>query len=257
MKSKVKSKKMILLGLGISVVLIGGLLAFLMGGNMDEFSSRIPEVEKSQYMDHGEDLRNVRYGEIIPIFRKGTKLYVEVYNSKGSNELPQELWEKLDAESMEEEFGAMKVILNGPRYIMFNDVYSYGKTSEGKLANFGGIEMKQLAVLKSNIFSGTVGDKVYKENVVNRETIFEYWKGNMVYELTSPDGSVYRMQSYSQHIEPTLTIDDLETLGSRLDLPKGWTYSARVLEEDSILKADGAAYVINDELGNSYQKIND
>lgn len=254
---KVKSKKTVILGLGILVVLIGGLLAFLMGGNMDEYLNRIPEVEKSQYMDHGEDKRNLRYGEIIPVFRKGAKLYVEVYNTMGSNELPQELWDKLDADEMKEEYDAMTVILNGPRYWVLNDIYGEGTTSEGKVANFGGIEMTQRAVLKSNIFSGTVGDKVYKENVVNRETTFEYWKDNMVYELTSPDGSIYRMQSYSQYIEPTLTIDDLETLGSRLDLPKGWTYSARVLEEDSTLKAGGEAYVINDELGNSYQKIND
>ena len=30
---------------------------------------------------------------------------------------------------------------------------------------------------------------------------------------------------------------------------------ARVLTEDSELEADGLAYVINDDLGNSYQKI--
>ena len=52
-----------------------------------------------------------------------------------------------------------------------------------------------------------------------------------------------------------LTIADLETLGERLTLPDGWRYETRVLTEDSELKADGLAYVINDDLGNSYQKI--
>ncbi len=40
-----------------------------------------------------------------------------IYNTVGSNELLQELWEKIDAEAMKKEFGAEKVLLNGPRDI--------------------------------------------------------------------------------------------------------------------------------------------
>ena len=249
--------KKVLIGLVIIVLIAVGVLVYLFGGNMKEFANSIPEVEKTQYMDNVQDKRNLRYGEIIPVFSKGAKLYVEVYNTMGSNELPQELWEKLDADEMAKTYDATKVILNGPRYWVLNEIAGANQTAEGKVADFEGIEMTQRAVLYSNIFSGTVGGKTYKENVVNRSTTYEYWKGNMVYELIAPDGSVYRMQSYSQQIDPTLTIDDLETLGSRLKLPKGWKYSAKVLKEDSILKANGEAFVINDDLGNSYQKIVD
>ena len=63
------------------------------------------------------------------------------------------------------------------------------------------------------------------------------------------------MQSYAQIVDPPLTIDDLETLGVRLELPEGWGYQARVLTDDSELIADGLAYVINDDFGNSYQKV--
>ena len=38
-------------------------------------------------------------------------------------------------------------------------------------------------------------------------------------------------------------------------LPDGWAYQARVLTEDSELKVDGLAYLINDNLYNSYQKV--
>ena len=65
------------------------------------------------------------------------------------------------------------------------------------------------------------------------------------------------MQSYSHIVDDTLTIDDLETLGDRLDMPEGWSYEARALSEDSALIADGLAFVLNDELMNSYQKILD
>lgn len=253
MKNKVTKK--ILVSGAIIIVIISGVMLYLFGGNMDEFADSIPGVEKSQYITHAEDKRDLRYGEVIPVYRKGAKLYVEVYNTMESNELPQELWEQLDADEMKEAYGAEEVLLNGPRYWVLNSIVGAGTTSEGKVANFGGIEMTQRAVLHSNIFSGTVGDKFYEENVVNRETTYEYWKGNMVYELISPEGAVYRMQSYSQEMDPTLTIDALETLESQLELPEGWTYRARVLEEDSIMKANGKAFIINDELGNSYQKI--
>ena len=52
-----------------------------------------------------------------------------------------------------------------------------------------------------------------------RETTYRYFKDNMVYELTSPKGEVYRVQSYAQ----------LEDLGERLDLPEGWSYKAKIL----------------------------
>lgn len=90
---------------------------------------------------------------------------------------------------------------------------------------------------------------------VQRTTTYLYKAGYVVYELSLPDGDVHRMQSYSQMADPTLTIDDLETLGERLELPEGWSYQARVLSEDSELKADGLAYVINDDLFNSYQMV--
>jgi len=77
----------------------------------------------------------------------------------------------------------------------------------------------------------------------------------MVYELTSPKGEVYRMQSYAQLEDPTLTLEQLKHLGERLDLPEGWSYNAKILKQNSKMEANGIAYVINDELGNSYQKI--
>jgi len=63
------------------------------------------------------------------------------------------------------------------------------------------------------------------------------------------------MQSYSQIVDPNLTIDSLERLDEQLELPEGWRYEARRLTNDSVLKADGLAYVINDNLLNSYQKV--
>ena len=241
----------------INEIVIGVLFAILVlgCGSTTDYSNRIPAVEKSQFIKHADDWRNLRYGEIIPVFKDKAKLNVEVYNSVTCNELPQEQWAKLDAEKMAKAYGAKTVILNGPRYWLINKMEGRGKSRSGKVVNFGGIEIKLVATLNSNIFSGTVGDKFYEENEVKRETTYHYHKDNMVYELTSPKGEVYRMQSYTSMKDATLTIEKLENLGERLDLPKGWSYKAKILKENSEMAANGIAFVINDELGNSYQKI--
>ena len=39
-----------------------------------------------------------------------------------------------------------------------------------------------------------------------------------------------------------------------MELPEGWSFEARILEEDLDLVADGEAVVIQDELENTYQR---
>jgi hypothetical protein len=63
------------------------------------------------------------------------------------------------------------------------------------------------------------------------------------------------MQSMSQIVDPTLVPDDLAALGTRLELPPGWTYEARRLDEDLRLTTDNDAVVLQDELQNSYQRV--
>lgn len=251
-----KSKKKILITSSIFLLVIAGLGLYLFGGNMDEFSNRIPEVKKSQFIEHPKDWRNLRYAEIVPVFRSGGKFYVEVYNTIGSNECPQDLWDKLNADKLAKAYGAEKVILNGPRYWTLNQLDERGVSSDGKIANFGGIEMTQRATMQSNIFTGTVGSKFYTENAVQRETTFHYWKNNRVYELISPEGGIYRMQSYCTIRDKSLSINNLEQLAEKLQLPEGWEFKTYVLNQNEELIANGIAYVINDNLGNSYQKVN-
>lgn len=215
----------------------------------------IPAVAATQSMTIPDDLRNVRYCEIIPVFQEGTTLNVEVYNTLGLNDCPDDAWKKLNAESMAEQYGARVVKLNGPRYWVLNKLVGSGATRNGKVVDFGGIQMTLRATLQTKIWQGSVGDKFYTPNEVHRTTVFTYRAGNRVYELKAPNGDVYMMQSYSQIVDPKLTMDDLEKLGSRLKLPQGWTYGARVLDADIELKADGIAYVINDDFYNAYQRV--
>jgi hypothetical protein len=218
-------------------------------------AATIPAVTPSQSMALPADLRDYRYCEIMPAIQSGLTLNIEVWNTMSLNDCPADLWAKLDANAMAEQYGASLVILNGPRHWLFNKVTAGGTTAAGKFADFGGIEMKQLATLQMNIWQGSAGGTFYIPNQVDRTTVFTYWAGNQIYELISPDGDTYVMQSYAQIVDPNLTINDINMLGERLNLPKGWKYQARTLDADLELTANGVAYVLQDDLQNSYQKM--
>jgi hypothetical protein len=98
--------------------------------------------------------------------------------------------------------------------------------------------------------------KPYTENPVARTSVFRYMKGRNVYELVSPEGAVYAMQSFSMQVDPKQTISSLPSLGSRLHLPQGWSFRVVKPEADLTLEAKGRALVLQDDLENSYQRIN-
>ncbi len=219
------------------------------------YGQGIPTVTQTQFMMPPDDLRDFRYCMIIAAFRKGLNVNIDLYNSMSLNDCPTAAWNALDQEELKKTYGAVEIRMNGPRFWVLNQISGTEVTATGQIVDFGGIEMQRISQLEVSIFQGSSGSEPYEENEVQLSTRYSYHANNMVYELSSPNSEVYRMQSYSQIIDPNLSINDLESLGERLNLPAGWTYNARVLTEDSELKADGLAFVINDDLGNSYHKI--
>ena len=201
----------------------------------------VPEVAQTQFATPPADIRNYRYCEIIPAFRTRLTFMAEIYSTIDLNECPADLWSDLDKDAMKQSYDAVDVKLNGPRYWVVNKIEGEGETATGKTAGFGGIEMGLRALIETKLWEGTEGSALYTDNQVQRSTTFNYNSGEMVYELTSAEGGVYRMQSYEQIIDATLTIDDLEMLGARLELPEGWSFEARVLTDDDLLIADGLA----------------
>jgi hypothetical protein len=125
----------------------------------------------------------------------------------------------------------------------------------GNVVSFDGLQARFLADLPisfSSVMQG--GAQAYTENAVQRTTRYLFKKGRTIYELISPQGTHYVMQSYSQIIDPTLSEADLAYLGSRLTLPVGWSYKTKVLHQDYVMQTSGTAYVLQDNLKNSYQK---
>lgn len=215
--------------------------------------SAAPQVSKA--------LRDVRYCEVIPSVRDKATIVTTVYNTLGLNDCPADAWATLTEEGVMEQYGADAVKLNGPRHWMMDEIIGSGSTTDSPVFTFGadpGIAMQQRAVIETKVNESTVGDQLYVPNEVQRDTVFAYDAGQPVFELTDPDGHVYMMQSYSQIVDPSLSYDQLAGLGSRLQLPAGWSFSTRTLDERvelSTAATNGTAYVINDDLLNSYQRV--
>lgn len=200
------------------------------------------------------NLRNQRYCEVLIGKRDWLKLEVRVFNTQGLNLCPEAQWSALTKESIAKAYDASFAILNGPRYWMMDEIQAAGNTVNDVKETFGGIEMNLRATIQLSLLKQFIGSKHFTPNEITRTTNFVYKAGGAIYELTSPAGDVYVMQSYSQIVNPALNIKDLPVLSEQLKLPAGWTYRSRVLEQDLSLVANGVAYVLQDNLSNSYQR---
>jgi hypothetical protein len=236
--------------LGISLV-----TAALLGLASTATIAGVPAVRATQSLPRPADMHDVRYCEVIPVFRDGASLNVEVYNTITLNDCPAVLWKQLKSDALSKQFDATQVKLNGPRYWVMNRIDGSGDSVSGKVADFGGIQMRQVATLNMKLWQINAGDKPYEEMTVQRSTVWVYSKGTTVYELINPKGDVYLMQSYAQIVDPNMNLQKLDQLGPRLKLPKGWSYRTRVLFQELGLKANGKAHIVQDDFQNTYQKV--
>ena len=196
------------------------------------------------------DMRGVRYGEVLGVYLRESGLQAEVYGTQMLNDCPQELWEKLDATAIAADLGAVFVKLNGPRYWLLDGLGTKVAVVDPVFRDFGGITMRRIAVvdLGNDPLAGP-----YTERHVNRGAVFFWDAGSKVYELVDPSGTAYVMQAMCVGVDPNLTMADLNSLGSRLALPEGWTYRVRTLTEELVVDTtDRVAVVLQDELENSY-----
>lgn len=195
-------------------------------------------------------MRGVRYGEVLPIFLRDDGLHAEVYGTQMLNDCPQELWEKLDADVIAKQMGAVFVKLNGPRQWVLDGLGTKVAPVEPVLREFGGIMFRRIATLH-------LGDKpgagAYTENKVNRGAVFYWDAGKPVFELVNPAGEAYVMQALCMGVDPTMSQESLPTLGERLAVPAGWSYRMRVLTEELVVDTTSTiATVLQDEFENSY-----
>lgn len=203
-----------------------------------------------QPQDQKPLMRGERYCEVMIVRKNGRKLEAEVWSTQGVSPCPDDCVKAFDTGDIKSETGAQRVTVNGPKVWLPN---SPAPTPEaGSRRRFGGIELGLMTTLEVDRSSR----QPYTERALPRTTSNTFTRGAEIYELTSPDGDAYVMHSMSLSEDPTLAIDQLATLEPKLKLPRGWTYRARVLDEDLILgPREGEVVVLQDRLKNTYQKL--
>lgn len=204
-----------------------------------------------------ESLFDDRYCEVLVARTTGGDgLDIEAYNTIGCSACPADDWEALDPVALQAENSSPYVRLNGPRYRVLDSITSASISAECDTV-FGELATSLVAVIPVSL-SDLSGDITYTVNSVERETIWHYEAGREVYQLQDPSGRCFLMQSYSQKIDPTLQSSDLPDLGSRLEMPEGWSYRALVLDQDLDLEApNNVAELVSDELENAYQYLHE
>ena len=225
---------------------VAPLLAFVtsLGAGCGSTSEGTTDTEAAS----SESVRGNRYCEVLLAFLDDGAIEAQVWGTQGLNDCPEAGWASIDPTAIGEAFGATAVVLNGPRHWVL-DRFS-GELPDGSPRLFGTLELQKLATL--TLPPGTTSSRPYVERTVQRNAEFEFQAGSEIYELLSPDGSVYVMQSYAQIVDTALSESDLPGLGARLMLPAGWTYQARTLESPLVVSTPGEATVVQDDLQNTY-----
>ena len=198
--------------------------------------------------DSTNDVFGKRYGEVLLVRMTETGPEAAVYNSFPLNDCPAELWDKLDAESIAKDNGAVAALLNGPRYWLMSGIEKHAAGPQ-QTRSFGGIDMIEQAVVQLSSMSPAP----YGVNKVDRKAVFIFAAGRPVFELLDPQGQRWVMQTWSQTVDANLALADLPGLASRLTLPAGWAYQTRTLTEPlRVDTTDRDAHVTQDNLANSY-----
>ena len=198
--------------------------------------------------------RDHRYCEVL--LGTGGMIFpdeLDVYNTIGLNDCPQDQWGKLSEAQIKTETGAKFVILNGPRFWVIDRFVGSSPIST-TVKSFGEIEMRKAGVLQVSLGDFIGSRKPYRPRQIHRKTVVLFKAGFPVFQLIDNKGAIYFMQSYSLE-KAELSYDKLASLGEKLDLPRGWRFRSVVLNQDYFLKAENEwATVLQDDLRNTYQK---
>lgn len=205
-------------------------------------------------MNRVEGLRGVRYGEVLLARYDGDSFSAEVWNTMGFNDCPPADFAELDEAAIAAESGALVALKNGPRHWVLDAIESKIRDC-APTTKFGTLEMFLAASVD---FGPTPPSPLpYVERRVTRDTVFEWATGTPLHRLVTPEGSVYVMQAFSLAVDSGQSLDTLESLGGRLELPTGWRFETLQAERPLRLLSDedGVATVLQDDFSNTYQRV--
>ncbi len=199
-----------------------------------------------------ENARGTVWCEIIPLVGTPPKQLFHIYTSTFTDDCTEERAAKLDLVALAAELKVPKVALNPGRYWVFDRATIY---AGGEIVDFQGIKVQWAATMTPEAVAGQLGGKPFTPGAITRDTEWFYSKGKPAYLLRTPEGKVWVLQVISKAKDPSMSMETLDQLGSKLQLPEGWTFEKKVLDKDLSLQprwSNGDAYIMRDNLGNTY-----
>jgi hypothetical protein len=197
--------------------------------------------------------RGQRYLGAAAFVGTGKNARSHMHASAGIQDIPPGFKWTPDPERLARELGVDKFNPNTGRIWTFDE----GECQGGYIIEFDGVKMTWIGeMVAEDVVNHFMGPS-YVPALIYRLTKWTWKEGKPAYILREPNGPTWVMQETTSDIDPTLNINNLNEVGSKLkDLPEGWTFETKVLAKDLVLdtmKGDGWASIIRDELHNTYQ----
>jgi hypothetical protein len=163
-----------------------------------------------------------------------------------------EAYKKIDPKKLAVELGVDMCAVNQGRFWMMDEL----EFVVGEVQNFHGVELRWGGDMTGAEMISQM-QNAYVPSLIQRNSNWVFYAGKPVYLLREPGGAVWVLQEYTKAVDPGLTPDNLNTVGSKLKtLPQGWKFETKVLDKNLSLdtgRVGSWAAIIRDELGCTYQ----
>lgn len=202
---------------------------------------------------HVPNQRGHAWCEVIPIVGKGATATAEVYNSTGFENCTAERTAHLDAKKLATELNVGYVALNLRRFWAADEIFFY---QAGEMISFQGVKAIWVASMNAEALKAGLRGNFFTAQKIKRDTNWLFKAGKPAYLVRTPEGKVWVLQVYGHEVDPTLSIETMDLLGSKLKLPEGWKFEVKVLEKDLAIeprRSGGIAHIMRDNLTNTYQ----
>jgi hypothetical protein len=200
-----------------------------------------------------EGTRGYAQGEIFLLTRAVERMDALVYNSTGFGSVDADAFSAIDVGELARETGSDRVWKN-PRRFWTMDALTINLVGDPR--DLGGVRFNLMAHMQMPAdfdFAQDQSAHAYNPMEIRRVTRYEFTAGRPVHLLRSPDGTTWVMQTYTDHIDSTLTEAALPDLGERLALPEGWAFKSVTLGRELTITTGGLAHIVPDNLSNMYQ----
>jgi len=215
-----------------------------------ERKKTMSNTENSLYV---KKARGLAQCELFLMKSEAGKLEALVYNTTGLNDCPPRKYDPMDAKVLAQKTKS-DVVWKNPRRFWMMDHLTISLVGEPR--DFDGLPFNFVAKMQMPVGFDPKKDQssqAYTPMKIHRVSKYEFLKGLPVFLLRSPDGHTWVMQTYTNHIDRSLTEAELPNLAQRLKLADGWQFKMKMLDRNLTITTNGLAHIVPDDLANMYQ----